>query len=138
MRDRKRVDHLHCIRIRKLTGKSKHKLKLFHPAIMHATLKDRRRLGSSLRPGLQKTAKAGQVFNIHVQHFCNMSLILTNLRGWMGPDLQIVVLDMKLEDQMDRMRKRHGGHESAVDFAKVKCFDGRRCGNCDIEGNLGR
>jgi len=41
------------------------------------------------------------------------------VRGWMGPDLQIVVLDMKLEDQMDRMRKRHGGHESAVDFAKA-------------------
>ena len=56
----------------------------------------------------------------------------------MGPDLQIVVLDMKLEDQMDRMRKRHGGHESAVDFAKVKCFDGRRYGDCDIDGNLGR
>ena len=72
------------------------------------------------------------------EHFCKMSLKLTNIRGWMGPDLQIVVLDMKLEDQMDRMRKRHGGHESAVDFAKVKCFDGRRYGDCDIDGNLGR
>ena len=56
----------------------------------------------------------------------------------MGPDLQIVVLNMSLEDQMERVRSRHGGHESAVDFAKVKCFDGGRCADCDIDGNLGR
>ena len=38
----------------------------------------------------------------------------------MGPELQIVVLDMSLEEQLDRVRKRHAGHESAVDMAKVK------------------
>ena len=48
-------------------------------------------------------------------HFCK------TFRGWMGPELQIVVLDMSLEEQLDRVRKRHAGHESAVDMAKVKC-----------------
>jgi len=37
----------------------------------------------------------------------------------MGPELQIVVLDMSLEEQMDRMRKRHLGNEAAVEFAKA-------------------
>jgi len=41
------------------------------------------------------------------------------VRGWMGPELQIVVLDMSLEEQLDRVRKRHAGHESAVDMAKA-------------------
>ena len=44
----------------------------------------------------------------------------------MGPELQIVVLDMSLEEQLDRVRKRHAGHESAVDMAKVKCERCRR------------
>ena len=44
-----------------------------------------------------------------------------NFRGWMGPELQIVVLDMSLEEQMDRMRKRHMGNGAAVEFAKVNC-----------------
>ena len=44
-----------------------------------------------------------------------------HFRGWMGPELQIVVLDMSLEEQMDRMRKRHLGNEAAVEFAKVNC-----------------
>ena len=48
-------------------------------------------------------------------HFCK------TFRGWMGPELRIVVLDMSLEEQLDRVRKRHAGHESAVDMAKVKC-----------------
>ena len=53
-------------------------------------------------------------------HFCK------TFRGWMGPELQIVVLDMSLEEQLDRVRKRHAGHESAVDMAKVKCERCRR------------
>ena len=44
----------------------------------------------------------------------------------MGPELQIVVLDMSLEEQMDRMRKRHLGNEAAADFAKVNCERRRR------------
>ena len=39
----------------------------------------------------------------------------------MGPELQIVVLDMSLEEQIERVRKRHGGDERIVEFAKVKC-----------------
>ena len=38
----------------------------------------------------------------------------------MGPELQIVVLDMSLEDQMERVRGRHGGEEAAVDMFKVR------------------
>ena len=42
----------------------------------------------------------------------------------MGPELQIVVLDMSLEEQMGRMRKRHMGNEAAVEFAKVNEAEG--------------
>ena len=80
----------------------------------------RRRLGSSLCPGLQKTAKACQVFIPMKANFQNVSN-LPNFRGWMGPDLQIVVLDMSLEEQMERIRKRHEGNENAVELAKVRC-----------------
>ena len=45
----------------------------------------------------------------------------------MGPGLQIVVLDMSLEEQMDRVRKRHGGDERVVDMLKVKCERCRQC-----------
>jgi len=41
------------------------------------------------------------------------------VRGWMGPQLQIVVLDMSLEEQMERVRKRHGGDERVADLAKA-------------------
>jgi len=41
------------------------------------------------------------------------------VRGWLGPELQIVVLDMELEKQLERVRKRHGGVESAVEMAKA-------------------
>ena len=34
--------------------------------------------------------------------------------------MQIVVLDMELEEQLERVRKRHGGVESAVEMAKVR------------------
>ena len=37
----------------------------------------------------------------------------------MGPELQIVVLDMALEDQMERIRERNKGEESAVEICKV-------------------
>lgn len=37
----------------------------------------------------------------------------------MGPELQIVVLDMALEQQMDRIRERNKGEESAVELCKV-------------------
>ena len=37
----------------------------------------------------------------------------------MGPELQIVVLDMALEDQMERVGERNKGEESAVEMCKV-------------------
>jgi len=41
------------------------------------------------------------------------------VRGWMPPEFQIVVLDMTLEEQMERVRKRHAGDERMVEFAKA-------------------
>ena len=38
----------------------------------------------------------------------------------LGPDLQIVVLDMTLEEQKERVRARHGGSEEVVDMMKVR------------------
>ena len=37
----------------------------------------------------------------------------------MGPELQMVVLDMALEDQIERVRERNKGEESAVEMCKV-------------------
>ena len=42
-----------------------------------------------------------------------------SLRSQLGPELQIVVLDMALEDQMERVRERNKGEESAVELCKV-------------------
>ena len=47
---------------------------------------------------------------------------LTNLvfcRSQLGPDLQTVVLDMALDDQIERVKKRHKGEESAIEMCKV-------------------
>ena len=38
----------------------------------------------------------------------------------MPPEFQIVVLDMTLEEQMERVRKRHAGDERMVELAKVR------------------
>ena len=40
-------------------------------------------------------------------------------RSQLGHELQIVVLDMALEDQMERVRERNKGEESAVEMCKV-------------------
>ena len=40
-------------------------------------------------------------------------------RSQLGPDLQIVVLDMALEEQMERVAERNKGEESAVEMCKV-------------------
>ena len=37
----------------------------------------------------------------------------------MDPELQIVVLDMALEEQMERVGERNKGEESAVEMCKV-------------------
>ena len=37
----------------------------------------------------------------------------------LGPELQIVVLDMTLEEQKERIRARHGGSQDAVNMMKV-------------------
>ena len=48
-------------------------------------------------------------------------LITTALsRSQLGPELEIVVLEMTLEEQMERIRGRHEGSENAVDMMKVK------------------
>ena len=41
-------------------------------------------------------------------------------RSQLGPELEIVVLEMTLEEQMERIRGRHEGSENAVDMMKVK------------------
>ena len=41
------------------------------------------------------------------------------LRSQLGPELEIVVLEMSLEEQMERIRGRHEGSENAVDMMKV-------------------
>ena len=40
-------------------------------------------------------------------------------RSVLGPELQIVVLDMTLEEQKERIRSRQGGSQDAVDLMKV-------------------
>ena len=40
-------------------------------------------------------------------------------RSRLGPDLVFVVLDMTLEQQMDRIRGRHNNDETAVEMMKV-------------------
>ena len=42
------------------------------------------------------------------------------LRSLLGPKLEIVVLEMTLEEQMERIRGRHEGSENAVDMMKVR------------------
>ena len=41
------------------------------------------------------------------------------LRSQLGPELEIVVLEMTLEEQMERIRSRHEGSQHAVDMMKV-------------------
>ena len=38
----------------------------------------------------------------------------------LGPELEIVVLDMTLEEQKERVRARHGGSEQVVELMKVR------------------
>ena len=44
---------------------------------------------------------------------------MTFFRGELGPDLEIVVLSMTLEEQRARIRGRHQGNEDAVGFMEV-------------------
>ena len=41
-------------------------------------------------------------------------------RSIMGPDLELVVLEMTVEDQMERVRARARGSEQAVEILKVR------------------
>jgi len=41
------------------------------------------------------------------------------VRSQLGPELEIVVLEMTLEEQMERIRGRHEGSEDAVDMMKA-------------------
>ena len=58
------------------------------------------------------------------QKYLNKSLLLRQLipRSRLGPDLVFVVLDMTLEQQMDRIRGRHDNDEAAVEMMKVGTF----------------
>ena len=40
----------------------------------------------------------------------------------MGPDLELVVLEMTVEDQMERVRTRARGSEQAVEILKVRFY----------------
>ena len=40
----------------------------------------------------------------------------------MGPDLELVVLEMTVEDQMERVRARARGSEQAVEIMKVRFY----------------
>ena len=49
--------------------------------------------------------------------------MLSNLllfRAEFGPDLQFVVLDMDLEQQVERVRGRHGDNQEAIQKMKVR------------------
>ena len=45
------------------------------------------------------------------------------LRSQLGPELEIVVLEMSLEEQMQRIRARHEGSEDAVQMMKVPIYN---------------
>ena len=52
-----------------------------------------------------------------------ISIVLYNLllfRAEFGPDLQFVVLDMDLEQQVERVRGRHGDNQEAIQKMKVR------------------
>jgi hypothetical protein len=46
--------------------------------------------------------------------------ILHFARAELGPELQIVCLDMAEQDQTERVRERHAGDEVMVTFMKVR------------------
>ena len=50
---------------------------------------------------------------------CNVAMF--NFREELGDDLEVVVLEMSLEEQMERVRGR-GGSQHKVDCMKVKLF----------------
>ena len=53
----------------------------------------------------------------------SLSWLTLTLRSQLGPDLEIVVLEMTLEEQMERIRGRHEGSEDAVEMMKVPIYD---------------
>ena len=55
----------------------------------------------------------------------------------MGPDLQIVVLDMSLEEQMERIRKRHEAMRTPLIWQRLDVIN-VDSGDCDIDGHLRR
>ena len=64
---------------------------------------------------------------------------LTNLvfcRSQLGPDLQIVVLDMALDDQIERVKKRHKGEESAIEMCKVGIANVLTINQISVSGRL--
>ena len=88
-------------------------------ALCEDVARERRRIGGDW-------AVAGVLFNRQIRDFVRwLSLtvpsgLLPVSRSQFGPELQIVVLDMAVEDQMERLRGRHGGDVAAVDMFKVR------------------
>ena len=52
----------------------------------------------------------------------SLSWLTLLLRSQLGPELEIVVLEMSLEEQMERIRGRHEGNQDAVQMMKVPTF----------------
>ena len=58
-------------------------------------------------------------------------------REELGEQLEIVVLEMPVEEQMERVRGRNGGSQHVVDKMKVRFLLARDCpciGQCPIPG----
>ena len=51
--------------------------------------------------------------------YCSHSFLIIFVRGELGPELEIVVLEMTLEEQKARIRGRHEGSEDAVGMMAV-------------------
>ena len=60
----------------------------------------------------------------YVRHICRiktpLKCFILPARSIMGPDLELVVLEMTEEDQMERVRTRARGSEQAVEILKVR------------------
>ena len=57
------------------------------------------------------------------EHLVHNLVLLDRLpRRHLGPDLEVVVLEMTLEEQMERIKSRHDGNDNAVQMMKVLLY----------------
>ena len=52
-------------------------------------------------------------------HYTFLCFLTVFTRRHLGPDLEVVVLEMTLEEQMERIKSRHDGNDNAVQMMKV-------------------